>query len=122
MRRALAADGPPRYQRALKGSAVDAVEPQIWALLQEFPQMPATVIAERIGWTRGMTVLKERVRELQPAVHAAGSGGARDVCAGRGGPPGGSGGQGPGGAANGYLGAEPGKRPAQVVAAQRDGV
>jgi hypothetical protein len=29
--------------------------------------MPATVIAERIGWTRGLTVLKERVRELRPA-------------------------------------------------------
>lgn len=29
--------------------------------------MPATVIAERIGWDRGLTVLKERVRELRPA-------------------------------------------------------
>jgi transposase len=28
--------------------------------------MPATVIAERIGWTRGLTVLKDRVRELRP--------------------------------------------------------
>jgi transposase len=28
--------------------------------------MPATVIAERIGWTRGITVLKERVAELRP--------------------------------------------------------
>jgi transposase len=28
--------------------------------------MPATVIAERIGWDRGLTVLKERVRELRP--------------------------------------------------------
>ena len=28
--------------------------------------MPTTVIAERIGWERGMTVLKERVRELRP--------------------------------------------------------
>jgi hypothetical protein len=24
------------------------------------------VIAERIGWTRGLTVLKQRVRELRP--------------------------------------------------------
>lgn len=29
--------------------------------------MPATVIAERMGWTCGMTVFKERVRELRPA-------------------------------------------------------
>jgi hypothetical protein len=38
-------------QRAPKGSLVDAVEPQIRALLEEFPRMLATVIAERIGWT-----------------------------------------------------------------------
>jgi transposase len=29
--------------------------------------MPATVIAERIGWTRGITVLKQRIAELRPA-------------------------------------------------------
>jgi len=28
--------------------------------------MPATVIAERIGWERSITVLKDRVRELRP--------------------------------------------------------
>ena len=28
--------------------------------------MPATVIAERIGWDRSLTVLKERVRLLRP--------------------------------------------------------
>ncbi|MEU2901248.1 IS21/IS408/IS1162 family transposase, partial [Streptomyces sp. NPDC001273] len=43
------------------------VEVQIRELLRETPAMPATVIAERIGWERGMTVLKERVRELRPA-------------------------------------------------------
>jgi len=31
------------------------------------PTMPATVIAERVGWSRGMTVFKQRVRELRPA-------------------------------------------------------
>ena len=33
-----------------EGSIVDAVEPQIRELLAEWPTMPATVIAERIGW------------------------------------------------------------------------
>jgi hypothetical protein len=28
--------------------------------------MPATVIANRIGWNRGTAILKERVRELRP--------------------------------------------------------
>jgi transposase len=66
VRRALAADAPPTYQRAAKGSIVDVVEPQVRELLADVPTMPATVIAERIGWTRSLTVLKNRVRELRP--------------------------------------------------------
>jgi transposase len=67
VRRALAAVGPPRYERARQGSIVDGFEPRIRELLAAWPTMPATVIAERIGWTRGLTVLKDRVRELRPA-------------------------------------------------------
>jgi transposase len=67
VRAALASDGPPRYQRKPAGSAVDAFEPRIRELLQAYPTMPATVIAERVGWERGLTVLKDRVRELRPA-------------------------------------------------------
>lgn len=67
VKRALATDRPPLYQRPLKGSAVDAVEPAIRELLKQTPTMPATVIAERIGWERGLTILKKRVRELRPA-------------------------------------------------------
>jgi transposase len=66
VKRALAADGPPQYQRPARGSIVDAAEPRIRELLAAWPTMPATVIAERIGWTRGLTVLKDRVRELRP--------------------------------------------------------
>lgn len=66
VRRALAAEGPPRYQRPGRGSIVDAVEPQIRELLVSWPTMPATVIAERIGWDRSLTVLKDRVRQLRP--------------------------------------------------------
>ena len=64
---ALASDGPPAYRRRPSGSVVDAVEPQIRELLRVYPRMPATVIAERIGWERGITVLKDRVAELRPA-------------------------------------------------------
>jgi transposase len=66
VRRALAADEPPKYQRPARGSVVDAVEPQIRELLAGWPQMPATVIAERIGWDRSLTLLKDRVRDLRP--------------------------------------------------------
>lgn len=67
VKKALNTDRPPKYTRAPAGSAVDAFEPAIRELLKATPTMPATVIAERIGWQRGMTVLKERVRELRPA-------------------------------------------------------
>jgi transposase len=55
VRRALAADGPPKYERPVRGSIVDAVEPQIRELLGSWPTRPATVIAERIGWDRSLT-------------------------------------------------------------------
>jgi transposase len=66
VRAAIASDVPPKYERKPAGSIVDAVEPRIRELLQLDPTMPATVIAERVGWTRGITVLKERVAELRP--------------------------------------------------------
>jgi transposase len=67
VRAALASEGPPKYERKPAGSVVDAVEPRIRELLKMYPTMPATVIAERIGWDRGLTVLRDRVRELRPA-------------------------------------------------------
>lgn len=63
---ALADDGPPKYKRPPRGSIVDEVEPRIRELLQVYPTMPATVIAERIGWTRSIRVLSGRVAELRP--------------------------------------------------------
>ena len=67
VRAAIASDGPPKYERKRAGSIVDAVEPRVRELLRAYPTMPATVIAERIGWDRGLTVLKDRVRDLRPA-------------------------------------------------------
>jgi transposase len=66
VRAALASDGPPKYERAPQGSIVDEVEPRIRELLRVYPMMPATVIAERIGWTRSIRVLSARVAELRP--------------------------------------------------------
>jgi transposase len=63
---ALASEGPPRYERSPRGSVVDVVEPRIRELLAAWPTMPATVIAERIGWERSLTVLRDRVAALRP--------------------------------------------------------
>jgi transposase len=67
VRAAIASDTAPKYTRKPAGSIVDAVEPKIRDQLELDARMPAPVIAERIGWTRGITVLKERVAELRPA-------------------------------------------------------
>ncbi len=66
VRAALRSQGPPSYERERKGSIVDTVEPAIRELLREFPDMPATVVAERVGWDRSIRVLRERVAELRP--------------------------------------------------------
>jgi transposase len=67
VRAAVASEGPPKYERKPAGSAVDRFEDAIREQLDLVPTMPATVIAERVGWTRGITVFKERVAELRPA-------------------------------------------------------
>jgi transposase len=66
VRNALAAEGPPTYRRGPRGSVADAVEPRIRELLQACPTMPATVIAERIGWRYSIRTLSGRVAELRP--------------------------------------------------------
>ena len=45
---------------------MDEVEPRIRELLRRTPTMPATVIAERLEWPHGLTILTDRVRALGP--------------------------------------------------------
>jgi transposase len=56
VRSAVRSEAPPVFNRRPRPSAVDAVEPEIRDLLVEFPRIPATVIAERIGWDRSLTI------------------------------------------------------------------
>jgi transposase len=66
VRAALASDGPPTYLRRPAGSLADEAEPRIRELLRVYPTMPATVIAERIGWQHSIRTLSARVAELRP--------------------------------------------------------
>lgn len=66
VRSALASDAPPVYRRAGKQSLVDAAESEIRKWLREDAKMPATVIAERIGWEHSLTILKDRIRQIRP--------------------------------------------------------
>jgi transposase len=63
---ALRSEGPPKYERPLRGSVVDEAEPRIRELLRAVPTMPVTVIAERIGWDKSIRMLRDRVAELRP--------------------------------------------------------
>jgi transposase len=66
VRAALASERPPKYERKPVRSLVGPVEGEIRALLAEFPRMPATVIAERIGWRHSSSILRARIHEIRP--------------------------------------------------------
>ena len=66
VRAALASDRPPKYERASTGSVADAFEPQIRALLADWPRMPGPVVAERIGWPYSRSPLFKKLAEIRP--------------------------------------------------------
>jgi transposase len=66
VKKALAAESLPAYRRQQGGSLADSVEPRIRELLQAYPRMPATVIAERLDWPYSIRTLSTRVAELRP--------------------------------------------------------
>jgi len=62
----VASSGPPKYVRAATVTSFGPFEDRVRSLLVEFPEMPATVIAERVGWTGSMTWFRDNVRRLRP--------------------------------------------------------
>lgn len=65
--RALAASSPPKYKpRPAVDSRWSDLETAVRALLAEFPDMPATVIAERVGWQGSASWLRENVSRIRP--------------------------------------------------------
>jgi transposase len=64
--RALACDRPPKYERAAVPTAFRPFEPLVAQLLAATPDMPATVLAERVGWIGSITWFRDNVRRLRP--------------------------------------------------------
>jgi len=64
--KAVASDGPPKYVRTPTGTSFVVFEARVRALLAEHPDLPASVIAERVGWTGSMTWFRENVARLRP--------------------------------------------------------
>jgi hypothetical protein len=65
--RALASDRPLKYERVAGPTSFTPFEARVRALLAEHPEMPATVIAERVGWDGSITWFRDNVRQLRPA-------------------------------------------------------
>jgi len=57
---------PPRYERRLRPTSFAVIEPRVRALLAQTPDMPATVLAERVGWEGSIRWFSENVKQLRP--------------------------------------------------------
>jgi hypothetical protein len=64
--KAVKSDSPPRYERKPSATSFVVAEPRVRALLKETPDMPATVLAERVGWEGSIRWFSENVRRLRP--------------------------------------------------------
>jgi hypothetical protein len=64
--KAVKSDAPPRYERTPTTTSFVVVEPRVRALLKDTPDMPATVLAERVGWTGSIRWFSENVKRLRP--------------------------------------------------------
>lgn len=64
--KAVASQSPPKYERKAAPTSFTPFEPLVRQLLVTTPDMPATVIAERVGWTGSMTWFRDNVRRLRP--------------------------------------------------------
>lgn len=63
---ALASDSPPKYERSSAVTSFTPFEARVKELLRETPEMPATVLAERVGWTGSIRWFRDNVKRLRP--------------------------------------------------------
>jgi transposase len=63
--RAVRSSSPPKYSRVSGPSAFDPFEPHVRQLLVEFPAMPASVLAERVGWLGSPSWFRKKVALLR---------------------------------------------------------
>ncbi|MEZ5119934.1 MAG: IS21 family transposase [Candidatus Nanopelagicales bacterium] len=63
--RAVASERPPKYERPPVVTSFAPFEARVRALLAEHPEMPASVIAERVGWTASERWFRQNVAGLR---------------------------------------------------------
>jgi hypothetical protein len=64
--KAVNSDAPPSYERRPAPTSFTVFEPRVRELLEQTPDMPATVLAERVGWTGSIRWFRENVARLRP--------------------------------------------------------
>ncbi|TWH10095.1 transposase [Rhodococcus rhodochrous J45] len=63
--KAVQSTAPPKYERRAAPTSFTPFEAQVRALLAAEPDMPATVIAERVGWTGSISWFRKNVKRLR---------------------------------------------------------
>ena len=64
--KAVRSTDPPNYERTPSATSFVTVEPRVKLLLEEFPDMPGSVLAERVDWTGSMTWFLESSPRINP--------------------------------------------------------
>jgi transposase len=64
--KAVASAGPPGYSRPAVVRSFAPFESRVRGLLEATPSMPATVLAERVGWTGSATWFRQNVARIRP--------------------------------------------------------
>ena len=63
--RAVASQGPPRYERKPGPTSFTPYESRVRELLADTPDMPATVLAERVGWTGSIRWFRDNINRIR---------------------------------------------------------
>ncbi|HET7664565.1 MAG TPA: IS21 family transposase [Mycobacterium sp.] len=64
--KAVASQAPPRYERRASPTSFSPFEARVRALLTGDADLPATVLAERVGWDGSITWFRQNVKRLRP--------------------------------------------------------
>jgi len=64
--KAVQSESPPSYERRVATTSSTAFEVRVRALLEDDPDLPAMVIAERVGWKGSMSWIRQNVKRLRP--------------------------------------------------------
>jgi len=64
--KAIASSRPPSYSRSPAMRSFAPCEQQVRQLLRRTPSMPATVLAERVGWTGSPSWFRQNVAAIRP--------------------------------------------------------